>query len=68
MSQSPVTPQEVKDLEGKLAARLGTTVTLTAETAECDGFKVEVPGLGVKIDFSQEKLNSQLLAHVLRGI
>jgi hypothetical protein len=29
---------------------------------------VEVPDMVVKIDFSQEKLNSQLLAHVLRGI
>lgn len=68
VSQTPVSGEEVKDLEAKLSSHLGTTVVLTAVAGEYDGFKVEVPDLGVKIDFSQEKLNAQLLAHVLRGI
>lgn len=58
----------VSGIESSLSKKLDATISLTFVPSKFDGIKVEVEGLGVELDFSKERLNSQLIEHILRAI
>ena len=68
LASAPVTDADIKTLESNLSKAVGATISITSQESGYDGFKVDVPDLGIEVDFSQKKLKNQLLSHILKGI
>lgn len=58
----------ISGIESSLSKKLDATISLAFTPCDFDGIKVEVEGLGVELDFSKERLNTQLIEHILRAI
>jgi len=59
---------KVSELESKLSQKFGVKLKLEAQASAYDGVKVEVPDMGVEVDFSQTRLKSQMLSHILKAL
>jgi len=51
-----------------LSKKLGVAISLEMVKSDFDGIKVEVEDLGVEINFSKNRLNTQLIEHILKAI
>jgi F-type H+-transporting ATPase subunit delta len=62
---------DAKTLEGiskGLSKKMDATISLEMIKNDFDGIKVEVEDLGIEINFSKNRLNSQLIEHILKAI
>ena len=63
-----LTNAQIKELTKSFNEKLNTEVILTQEIGEFNGVKVEIDDLGVEIGFSKDRLQSQIIEHILKAI
>jgi F-type H+-transporting ATPase subunit delta len=67
-SNSSLSSGEITSLEAQFSKKFGSTIKLEQKNSSNDGVKVEINGLGIEIGFSREKIQAQLLNHILKAI
>ena len=67
-SDSEIDPQVMKDLSTGLGNKFDASITLEFIKDNFDGIKVDVEDLGVEINFSQARINSQMIEHIVKAI
>jgi len=58
----------VSELTENISKKVDSKIDFKQIKSDEEGFRVEVPDLGIEASFSQERLKSQLIQHILRGI
>jgi F0F1-type ATP synthase delta subunit len=58
----------MNELRTNIAKKFDSTIDFKQVRSDEEGFRVEVPDLGIEVSFSQGRLKSQLIQHILRGI
>ena len=58
----------IENLAVGLHKKLGATIALESVPSDYNGVKVQVEDLGIEINFSKNRLNSQLIDHILKAI
>ena len=56
------------ELKTNIAKKFDSTIDFKQVKSDEEGFRVEVPDLGIEVSFAQDRLKSQLIQHILRGI
>jgi len=67
-SNKKLTQAQVNKLQTSFSQKLDSKIILTQEIGNYDGVKVEINDLGVEIGFSKERLQSQMIEHILKAI
>jgi len=67
-SKNNLSSDEIKNLEDKLSSHTGSKITLSQEISDNDGMKVSVDDLGIEVDFSKERVKSNLIDFISRAI
>jgi len=67
-STNELATSELKELEDKLSAYTNSAITLTQERSNLDGMKVSVEDLGIEVNFSKERVKSDLIDFISRAI
>ncbi len=67
-SDSQMDAQTLAGLSEGLSKKVGSTIALDFVKSDFDGVKVEVEDLGIEINFSKNRLNTQLIDHILKAI
>lgn len=67
-SDSDIDPQVMKDLSTGLGNKFDASITLEFVKDNFDGIKVDVEDLGIEINFSQARINSQMIEHIVKAI
>lgn len=67
-SDSDIDAASITGLSEGLSKKVDASVTLEFVKTDFDGIKVEVEDLGVEVNFSKTRLNTQLVEHILKAI
>ncbi len=67
-SKNDIDAATVEGLATGLGKRVGANIVLELVKNDFDGIKVEVADLGVEINFSKSRMNTQLVEHILKAI
>ena len=67
-SDSEIDSKTVENLAFGIHKKTGSIITLEYVQNDYDGVKVEVEDLGIEINFSKNRLNMQLIEHILKAI
>ena len=67
-SDSDIDASSLTGLSEGLSKKVDATVTLKSVKTDFDGIKVEVEDLGLEVNFSKTRLNTQLVEHILKAI
>ena len=67
-SNSDIDAKVVAELSGGLSKKFDSNITLTSIKNDFNGIKVEVEGLGIEINFSKDRIDSQLIEHIIKAI
>jgi F-type H+-transporting ATPase subunit delta len=67
-SVNELSKSDIKDLENKLSSYTNSTITLVQEKSNIDGMKVSVEDLGIEVNFSKERVKSDLIDFINRAI
>jgi len=67
-SDSDIDANAIDGLSSGLSKKVGSNIALEFIKSDYDGVKVEVEDLGIEIDFSKNRLNSQMINHILKAI
>ncbi len=67
-SNSVVDQASVETIARDLGTKMGATITLNYVASDFDGVRVEVDDLNVEINFSKNRLNAQMVEHILKAI
>lgn len=67
-SDSDINDSVLKELSDGLGKKFDSTISLTFVKNDFNGIKVEVEGLGVEINFSKDRINSQIIEHIIKAI
>jgi F-type H+-transporting ATPase subunit delta len=67
-SDSDIDAKAIDGLSSGLSKKVGSNIALEFIKSDYDGVKVEVEDLGIEIDFSKNRLNSQMINHILKAI
>jgi len=67
-SNSVVDQTSVETIARDLGTKMGATISLSYVPSDFDGVRVEVDDLNVEINFSKNRLNAQLVEHILKAI
>ncbi len=59
---------KIQELNSTLSKKLGITLTTEVKNNGYDGVKVEIPDMGLRIDFSETHIKNQMLSHILKAI
>jgi len=60
--------QYLNEIESSLSKKFDVQLSLHNVVGSYDGIKVDIDGLGVEISFSQERLKSQMIDHILKAV
>ena len=63
-----VNSETIQELTKNIEQKTNAKINFKLQKDEIDGFKVEVPDLGIEASFSNDRLKQQLISHILRGI
>ena len=58
----------LNDMQNSFSKKFNVELTLKNEVCDYDGIKVDIDGLGIEIGFSQERLKSQMIDHILKAV
>ena len=58
----------LNDMENSFSKKFNVELSLKNEVCDYDGIKVDIDGLGIEIGFSQERLKSQMIDHILKAV
>ena len=67
-SDSDMDAAVVTSLAEGLSKKFDSTISLTFVKNDFNGIKVEVEGLGVEINFSKDRIDSQFIQHIIQAI
>lgn len=67
-SDNDINDEALKSLSSGLGKKVDATIALKFVKNDFNGIKVEVQDLGIEINFSKSRLNSQLVDHILKAI
>ena len=67
-SDSDIDAKVMQDLSSGLSKRFDSTISLEFVKEDFDGIKVDVEDLGVEINFSKTRINSQIIEHIVKAI
>ncbi|MDD2780121.1 F0F1 ATP synthase subunit delta [Sulfuricurvum sp.] len=67
-SNSVVDQASVETIARDLGTKMGATIALSYVASDFDGVRVEVDDLNVEINFSKNRLNAQMVEHILKAI
>jgi F-type H+-transporting ATPase subunit delta len=63
-----LTDVQINELMKSFNQKLSTEIVLTQEIGNFNGIKVEIDDLGVEIGFSKDRLQNQIIEHILKAI
>ncbi|MFY4754439.1 F0F1 ATP synthase subunit delta, partial [Aliarcobacter butzleri] len=58
----------ISTIEKHFSKKFDVKLSLSQNVCDYDGIKVDFDGLGVEISFSKDRLNSQLIDHILKAV
>ena len=67
-SDSDIDAKVITELSNGLNNKFNSTITLTFIKNDFNGIKVEVVGLGIEINFSKDRIDSQMIEHIIKAI
>jgi len=67
-SDSDIDAKVITELSNGLNNKFNSTITLTFVKSDFNGIKVEVVGLGIEINFSKDRIDSQMIEHIIKAI
>ena len=67
-SDSDINTQVIDDLSSGLGKRFDSNISLEFIKNDFNGIKVDVQDLGVEINFSKSRINSQIIEHIIKAI
>lgn len=67
-SNSDIDASTIQSISGGLSKRVDANIELNFVKTDFSGIKVDVVDLGLEINFSKDRLNSQLINHILKAI
>jgi F-type H+-transporting ATPase subunit delta len=67
-SDSDINAKTVQDLSDGLSKRFDSKITLEFIKNDFDGIKVDVEDLGIEINFSKTRIDSQIIEHIVKAI
>jgi F-type H+-transporting ATPase subunit delta len=67
-SDTDVSEKVIRDLSDGLSKKFNSTIVLDFIKTDFNGIKVEVDDLGIEIDFSKSRINTQMIEHIIKAI
>lgn len=67
-SDSDIDTKVIEDLSDGLGKKFSSNISLTFVKNDFNGIKVDVEDLGVEINFSKTRINSQMIEHIVKAI
>jgi len=67
-SNAKIDAKLITQLSNGLSKKFDSKISLTYQKDDFDGIKVNVEDLGIEIDFSKQKINTQMIEHILKAI
>ncbi len=67
-SDSDIDTKVINELAKGLSKKFDSTISFTFVKNDFNGIKVEVEGLGIEINFSKDRIDSQIIEHIIKAI
>ena len=67
-SESEIDANTVSELSSGLSKKFDATISLETEKSDFNGIKVDVDSLGIEINFSKDRIDSQIIDHIIKAI
>ena len=67
-SNEEIDAKKISELAAGLSKKYDATISLTFAKNDFNGIKVEVEGLGIEINFSKDRIDSQIIEHIIKAI
>jgi len=67
-SNSEIDTKVMTELSNGLSKKFDSTITLSFVKNDFNGIKVEVEALGIEINFSKDRINNQIIEHIIKAI
>jgi F-type H+-transporting ATPase subunit delta len=67
-SDTDIESKVIDDLSSGLSKKYNSTISLLFVKNDFNGIKVEVSDLGIEINFSKDRIDSQLIEHIIKAI
>lgn len=67
-SDSDIDEKTMGELSDGLSKRFDASISLKSVKDDFNGIKVGVDGLGVEINFSKDRIDSQIIEHIIKAI
>jgi len=67
-SDSEIDAKTIEELGNGLSKKYGSTISLEFIKDDFNGIKVDVEDLGIEINFSKTRINSQIIEHIVKAI
>lgn len=67
-SDSDIDAKVIEDLSSELGKRFDSNISLKFVKDDFNGIKVDVEDLGIEINFSKSRINSQIIEHIVKAI
>ena len=67
-SDSDIDVNVIQELSDGLSKKYDSTISLSFVKNDFSGIKVEVEGLGIEINFSKDRIDSQIIEHIIKAI
>ncbi|WP_345993788.1 F0F1 ATP synthase subunit delta [Sulfurimonas sp. HSL-1716] len=67
-SNSDIDGTVLKELSAGISKKIDSNITLEFVKNDFDGIKMKVEDLGIEIDFSKSRINTQIIEHILKAI
>ena len=67
-SDTSIDDKVLQELSDGLSKKFDSNITLSFVQNDFDGIKVDVEDLGIEIDFSKTRINSQMIEHIVKAI
>jgi len=68
LSNTNIKAKIIKDLSRGLGKKYNSRIVLSFKKTDFNGIKVEVDDLGIEINFSKDRINSQIIEHIIKAI
>ena len=67
-SNSDIDAKVVSELSSGLSKKFDSTISLDSVKSDFNGIKVGVDSLGIEINFSKDRIDSQIIEHIIKAI
>jgi F-type H+-transporting ATPase subunit delta len=67
-SDSDIDTKLIEELSAGLSKKFDSKISLISVKNDFNGIKVDVEGLGIEINFSKDRIDSQIIEHIIKAI